>query len=109
ITALAINESAYSAIAMMVRNARIVNAVTSFLRRPPLEGNASVDAFSRAISVVFGDIQNHPSSTLRSRSNLLRSGSRAGCTRMDTVQARLADRERDSKYATTYMTPNTIA
>src|SRR5437588_9857327 len=96
-TALAINEIAYSAIAMMPRNARAVSAMINFLRRPRLEDIASVDAFPRAIPVVFGDIQNHPSSTLPSRSTPLRSGSRVGCTRMDTVQARLAARERDSK------------
>jgi hypothetical protein len=45
---------------MMARNARTVNAVISFLRRPLLEDNASVEAFPRSISVVLGDIQNHP-------------------------------------------------
>src|SRR5436309_10795211 len=59
-TAPAINESAYSAIAMMARNARTVNAVINFLRRPRPEGNASVAVFPCAVSVVFADMPYTP-------------------------------------------------
>src|SRR5260370_29310507 len=58
-TAVKINEIAYSATDPMARTARIVNAVISLLDRARPEGGASVDAFSGAVSVVFVDIQNH--------------------------------------------------
>src|SRR3989442_13503407 len=116
-TAPAINESAYSAIAMIARNARIINAVINFLRRPRLEDNSSVAVSPCAVAGVFADmslssfIGSHRHLPLRpySRSTPEEVRSRVGRTRMHPVQARLADRERDSKYATMYMTPNTIA
>ena len=55
-TAPAINDSAYSAIAMIARNARIINAVINFLRRLRLEDNSSVATSPCAVSFVFADM-----------------------------------------------------
>src|SRR5258708_8983392 len=55
-TAVKINEIAYSATAPMARNARTVSATISLFDQARPEGTASVDALSCAVSVVFGDM-----------------------------------------------------
>src|SRR6266446_10783357 len=59
-TAVTINEIAYSATAPMARTARIVSAVMSLLDRAWPEAGTSVDAFPGAVSVVFEDIKTLP-------------------------------------------------
>jgi len=117
-TAVKINEIAYSATDPMARTARIVNAEISLLDRARPEGGASVDAFPGAVSVVFADIQNPllVGNELSRRiaipaRDLLRMelDRERGVASTDAVQARLEARERDSKYAPMYMTPNRIA